>query len=92
MKHLILYDVSDPKRLNRVAKTIKDYGVRVQKSVFEADLTRQRLREMKRRVEQEIEPDDDAVKYVPLCVKCAGKIEIIGRGVLIDPDEEYDVL
>jgi CRISPR-associated protein Cas2 len=35
---LIAYDIADPKRLARVAKTCEDYGVRVQYSVFECQL------------------------------------------------------
>jgi CRISPR-associated protein Cas2 len=38
MLTLIAYDIADPKRLARVAKTCEDYGVRVQYSVFECHL------------------------------------------------------
>lgn len=35
---LIAYDVADPKRLARVAKTCEDFGARVQYSLFECQL------------------------------------------------------
>ena len=35
MNMIVTYDIADPRRLNRVAKVIKDYGTRVQKSKFE---------------------------------------------------------
>lgn len=38
MLTLIAYDIADPKRLTKVAKTCEDYGVRVQYSVFECHL------------------------------------------------------
>jgi hypothetical protein len=38
MLHLVAYDISDPKRLSRVARVCKDYGIRVEYSVFECDL------------------------------------------------------
>ncbi len=38
MLTLIAYDIADPRRLARVAKTCEDYGVRVQYSVFECHL------------------------------------------------------
>ena len=38
MKCLIAYDISDPKRLRRVAKTLERYGIRIEKSVFTCDL------------------------------------------------------
>ncbi len=38
MLTLVAYDISEPKRLARVAKTCEDYGVRVQYSIFECRL------------------------------------------------------
>lgn len=38
MLHLIAYDITETKRLRRVAKLCEDYGVRVERSVFECDL------------------------------------------------------
>jgi CRISPR-associated protein Cas2 len=35
MLRLTAYDIADPKRLHRVAQTCLDFGVRVQKSLFE---------------------------------------------------------
>jgi CRISPR-associated protein Cas2 len=35
MLRLISYDITDPKRLHRVAEACLDFGVRVQKSIFE---------------------------------------------------------
>ena len=92
MNMIVAYDIADPKRLNRVAKVIKDYGLRVQKSIFEVRVNDALFSEMRARVEAIIEPDVDGVKYFPLCEKCAGTVEIIGQGVYIDPDEEYYVL
>lgn len=89
---IVAYDIADVKRLARVAKVVKDYGLRVQKSIFELTIDRNSFLEMKERVEREIEPDEDGVKYFPLCEKCAGTLEIIGQGIFVDPDQEYYVL
>ena len=89
---IVAYDIADPRRLNKVAKIIKDYGIRVQKSIFEVDIDGRRFNEMKGRVEDLIEASEDGVKYFPLCEKCAGTVEIMGQGVYIDPDEEYQVI
>ncbi len=91
MNMIVAYDIADPKRLNRVAKIIKDYGNRVQKSIFEVTVDNKRFREMKSRIEHEIQPDEDGVKYFPLCEKCAVTVENIGDGVFIDPDKEFYV-
>lgn len=92
MDMIVAYDIADPRRLNRVAKVIKDYGTRVQKSIFEVDVDDKRFMEMKRRAEAEMDLEEDGVKYFPLCEKCAGTVEIIGQGIFIDPDEEYIVV
>ena len=91
MNLLVVYDIAHPRRLQRVAKIMEDYGVRVQKSVFEVTLDTLRLKEMKARIEAEIEPEEDGVKLFPMCVKCAGTVEVIGLGVYIDPDAEFEV-
>lgn len=70
MNMLITYDIADPKRLYRVAKIMKDYGLRVQHSVFEADVSPGQFKEMRLRTEAEIEFPEDGVKYFPLCKQC----------------------
>ena len=44
--YIIFYDISDPVRLKRVAKLLQRYGRRIQKSVFECDITEYRYHEL----------------------------------------------
>ena len=92
MNMIVAYDISNPKRLRRVAKIMQDYGKRVQKSIFEVSLTPPVFKKMKFQIDTTINHTEDGVKYFPLCAKCSETIEIIGKGVFIDPDEEYYVL
>ncbi|MDI6727078.1 MAG: CRISPR-associated endonuclease Cas2 [Smithellaceae bacterium] len=89
MNMIVAYDIADPRRLARIAKIMKDYGSRVQKSIFELSVKGRVFEEMRRRVEETIVPEEDGVKYFPVCEKCAGTVEIIGQGIFIDPDQEY---
>lgn len=89
MNMIVAYDIADPKRIARVAKIILDYGVRVQKSIFEVTVNERIFAEMKARVEKVIVPEEDGIKYFPLCEKCSGTVEIIGQGFCTDPDEEF---
>ena len=89
MNMIVAYDIASPKRIARIAKIIKDYGVRVQKSIFEVTVSDFLFAEMKERIEEVIVPDNDGVKYYPVCEKCAGTVEIVGQGHYTDPDEEY---
>ena len=89
MNMIVAYDIANEKRLAKIAKIISDYGVRVQKSIFEVSTNHRVFTEMKERVELVIIPEEDGVKYFPLCEKCAGTVEIIGQGIFTDPDEEF---
>jgi len=89
MNMIVAYDIANVKRLSRVAKIMLDYGLRVQKSIFEVEATPPVFHELKARVEKIIVAEEDGVKYFPLCEKCAGTVEIIGQGQFTDPDREY---
>lgn len=91
MNMIVAYDIADPKRLARIAKIMKDYGIRVQKSIFEVTARGGVFAQMRRRVEAVIVPAEDGVKYFPLCEKCAGNVEIIGQGVFTYPDQEFAI-
>lgn len=72
-RYLVLYDITDNRRLARAASIVLDYGVRVQKSVYEVRLTPQTLRMLRRRLAAVIDPEEDGVKIFPLCESCAGR-------------------
>jgi len=91
MNMIVAYDIASNDRITKVAKILKDYGVRVQKSIFEVTVTPFVFAEMESRIEKVIVPETDGVKYFPVCEKCAGTVEIIGQGQYTDPDEEYYV-
>lgn len=79
MNMIVAYDIANPRRLARIAKIMKDYGKRVQKSVFEVDLTENRFQEMKVRAERAMNLGEDGVKYYPLCDRCSDILVILGR-------------
>ena len=41
MIYFISYDVSNPKRLNKVAKTLENFGIRIQFSFFECEMEKE---------------------------------------------------
>ena len=86
------YDISDPKRLARVAKTMKDYGERVLKSVFECNLQENEFQEMKEHIDNIITPIEDTVRYYILCEKCLREVEYSGKGKVFQEDEDYKVV
>lgn len=92
MHLLALYDIAHPRRLYRVAKIMKDYGIRVQQSKFEIEVTEYQFSELQERIAEVISAKEDGVKYIPLCERCRHKTEVIGQGQYIDPDYQYLVI
>ncbi|MBQ7585957.1 MAG: CRISPR-associated endonuclease Cas2 [Desulfovibrionaceae bacterium] len=76
--YLVIYDISDQKRLNRAANTILDYGIRIQKSVYQVRLNSKSLTALKNKLLNIIEPKEDGVKIFPLCESCAAKRSHVG--------------
>ena len=71
MDVLVAYDVSTEtragrRRLRRVAKACEGYGQRVQKSVFECELTEVQLERLLQRLTKEIEPAEDSLRVYRL--------------------------
>jgi len=86
------YDISDPKRLSKVAKAMKDFGERVLKSVFECNLDEKKFQEMKLRIDEIIDPIEDSVRYYTLCGKCIQEVEHSGKGKSFQEDEDYMIV
>ncbi len=89
---LASYDIHDPKRLSRVAKIMKDYGERVLKSVFECNIGEEQFARMLQRIDRVIDPVEDSVRFIRLCGKCVGKVEVVGQGEPFVEDEPFLVL
>jgi len=67
MHWLIIYDISDDKRLNKVRKTIVKYAHRVQLSVYEMYASEKTLEELRLEIKDIIEEEEDYVVYFKLC-------------------------
>jgi CRISPR-associated protein Cas2 len=60
-RYLLTYDIRHPRRLRRVHAVAKDYGDPLQYSVFVCDLTKVELVDMKTRLIEEMNQQDDSV-------------------------------
>lgn len=86
IRYLVSYDVCDPKRLRRVARTLEGFGVRLQYSVFECALDGVRLAKLKAELDQLLEHDEDQVLFVSLGVSANDAslvIDSLGRPYLV---------
>lgn len=87
MRYLVSYDIPDDRRRTRLARTLKDFGDRVQFSVFECLLDAALLAAMKERITAIVNEEEDSVRIYAMCAGCEKAIAIIGQGeVTIDKD------
>jgi len=89
---LVTYDVSTieakgRRRLRRVAIACSDYGVRVQKSVFECQIGQKEWVTLRDRLLNEMNPDEDSLRFYFLDEKAVGRIEHHGVGKPVDLSE-----
>ena len=84
---IVTYDISSPKRLARVARLMKNYGGRVQKSIFECEINDKLYLEMKVKIEKILNMEVDSVRYYFLCERCRERIEISGTGVFTEKED-----
>ena len=93
MRHLVVaYDVVDDLKRARLAKFLKGYLERVQKSVFEGDLDDRRVEAMRKGIEKIVDLENDTVRLYTICARCRPATEIIGTGIFIEPSEDDIVL
>jgi CRISPR-associated protein Cas2 len=88
---MVSYDIVDDKIRNKVMKFLKDYGTRVQYSVFECDINEEQFNKMKKGVEELIDKKRDRVRYYPICKACLKRVVISGWGE-IKEDEGFEII
>ena len=87
---LITYDVNvasegGQRRLRNIAKTCLDYGMRVQYSVFECEVTPAQWVTLRSQLEEIYDPELDSLRFYFLGKKGRNKVEHIGAKVIVDP-------
>lgn len=86
---LITYDISledteGQARLRRIAKHCLDYGVRVQYSVFECDVTPDQWVKLKAKLLDTYQPETDSLRFYHLGSKWRRKMEHYGAKAAVD--------
>lgn len=89
MLYLITYDVSTGtaagrRRLRKAAQACKDYGQRVQKSVFECLVGPADWVLLRESLAAIIDPAEDSLRIYPLDENARSRIEHIGLGAPLD--------
>lgn len=85
---VVSYDLPDDRRRTKLAHNLKDFGVRVQYSVFECILEAEQVVALRERITRLIDPSEDSVRIYRFCEDCGAKTELLG---LSEPTEDADV-
>jgi len=80
---MICYDISDEKRLRKVATTLERYGLRVQKSFFQLETDKKILDKIVKDLLEILNLKEDYLFIYPLCDSCTRKAIKQGKGELI---------
>lgn len=81
---IVTYDICDDKRLRKVFKTCKGYGLHLQYSVFECDLTPGERVEFESKLSEIIHNDEDQVLFIDL-----GPVSARGERVISSLGKSY---
>lgn len=88
---LVSYDVATsddggPRRLRRVAKICKNYGQRVQYSVFECLVDPAQWTLLRKKLEDQIDPSKDSLRYYFLGANWQKRVEHTGAKPTFDQE------
>ena len=91
MMVLVSYDVrtSEPggaKRLRRVAKICRNFGQRVQFSVFECKVDPAQWTRLRQQLVEEIDEEADSLRFYFLGANWRNRVEHVGAKATLDPE------
>ena len=76
--YVIAYDISSDRRRTKVHKTLCGFGQWTQYSLFECHLTEKEMVALRGKLDKLLEPEEDSVRFYPMCAACVAKVETIG--------------
>lgn len=83
--YVVAYDISSNKRRTKVHKTLSGYGQWTQFSLFECHLNDKQYLELRHKLDDILEHQQDSVRFYPMCRGCVDKVETVGGEKPHDP-------
>lgn len=78
MLTIVSYDIIDDTKRTKLAKTLLNFGKRVQYSVFECDLQPDKIEAMKNSALKLVDLEKDSLRIYRICQTCVSQIESYG--------------
>ncbi len=91
MIYLLCYDITKPKRLQRTAKLLGNYGLRIQKSFFQCEINSDQFEILLNKLKKEINLKEDKLYVYPMCENCIDKIMSDGVVSILNTSS-YEIL
>jgi len=91
MMYFISYDITNPKRLVKVAKTLENFGIRIQFSFFECEMEKQEMEILRNSLLDLMNMKEDSLRVYPLCEDCLKKTSSMGKGNIFVP-QNFQIL
>lgn len=89
MYFLISYDVTKTRIRKKVSDLLEEFGVRVQKSVFECDISKSQLDILLQKTEGLIDTSSDSVIFYHICKNCIAKRDVVGTAFVLKKVEKH---
>ena len=70
MIYMICYDITDAKRLRKVSNVLINYGIRIQKSFFQCEISKDSVKILTKELLNVIDTAKDRLSIYPLCGFC----------------------
>jgi len=88
MKYVVCFDISDDKKRKIVSEMLEEFGIRVQRSVFEIEINKTYLKKLLSKIKQNIDKFD-SVRFYSMHSDTIKKSIYLGVGS--EPFDEEDV-
>jgi CRISPR-associated protein Cas2 len=86
---LIVYDIPDDKRRQKLATFLEGHGRRVQYSVFECFISLAEMKKLYENVQQRVQSAEDNVRFYWIAADCLPKAMTIGSALPEPPPQLY---
>lgn len=78
--YVVVYDIPDNKRRQKVHDLLEGYGKWVQYSTFECVLSSAKFAELQKRLRHRVKLEEDSIRFYPLSRHTSGQVETWGVG------------
>ncbi len=93
--YVISYDIEKDKVRNKIAKTLENYGKRVQYSVFECRITQKQYDKLYSELAKLMRDEEEGnIRFYNICANCDAKTAIIGvkNQAMKQGEEEFFII